>query len=51
MLFLAALAHGLLILGVTFNSALSDKGGAPGLEVLLVSDEVPETDREQFDLK
>ena len=45
MLFLAALAHGLLILGVTFNSALSDKGGAPGLEVLLVSDEVPESDR------
>jgi periplasmic protein TonB len=45
MLFLAALAHGLIILGVTFNSALGDKGGAPGLEVLLVSDEVPETDR------
>jgi periplasmic protein TonB len=45
MLFLAALAHGLLILGVTFNSALGDKGGAPGLEVLLVSDEVPEADR------
>ena len=36
MLFLAALAHGLIILGVTFNSALGDKGGAPGLEVLLV---------------
>jgi periplasmic protein TonB len=45
MLFLAALAHGLFILGLTFNSALGDKGGAPGLEVLLVSDEVPETDR------
>jgi len=45
MLFLAALAHGLIILGVTFNSALADKGGAPGLEVLLVSDEVPEADR------
>src|SRR4029077_19541307 len=45
MLFLAALAHGLIILGVTFNSALSNKGGAPGLEVLLVSDEVPEADR------
>src|SRR3569833_596574 len=45
MLFLAALAHGLIILGVTFNSALGDKGGAPGLEVLLVSDEVPEADR------
>ena len=45
MLFLAALAHGLLILGLTFNSSLGDKGGAPGLEVLLVSDEVPEADR------
>ena len=45
MLFLAALAHGLIILGLTFNSALADKGGAPGLEVLLVSDEVPEADR------
>jgi protein TonB len=45
MLFLAALAHGLIILGLTFNSALGDKGGAPGLEVLLVSDEVPEADR------
>jgi protein TonB len=45
MLFLAALAHGLIILGLTFNSSLGDKGGAPGLEVLLVSDEVPESDR------
>jgi periplasmic protein TonB len=45
MLFLAALAHGLVILGVTFNSPLGGKGGAPGLEVLLVSDEVPEADR------
>jgi periplasmic protein TonB len=45
MLFLAALAHGLIILGLTFNSPLGDKGGAPGLEVLLVSDEVPEADR------
>ncbi len=45
MLFLAALAHGLLILGLTFNSSLGDKGGAPGLEVLLVSDEVPEAER------
>jgi protein TonB len=45
MLFLAALALGLIILGLTFNSSLGDKGGAPGLEVLLVSDEVPEADR------
>src|ERR1700740_2967685 len=45
MLFLAALAHGLIILGLTFNSSLGDKGGAPGLQVLLVSDEVPEAER------
>src|SRR6201982_2870081 len=45
MLFLAALAHGLIILGVNFNSSFGDKSGAPGLEVLLVSDEVPEADR------
>jgi protein TonB len=45
MLFLAALAHGMIILGVTFNSSLGGKGGAPGLEVLLVSDEVPESER------
>jgi periplasmic protein TonB len=45
MIFLAALAHGLVILGVTFNSSFGDKSGAPGLEVLLVSDEVPEADR------
>lgn len=45
MLFLAALFHGLIILGLTFNAAASDKDSAPGLEVLLVSDEVPEADR------
>jgi periplasmic protein TonB len=45
MLFLAGLLHGLLILGLTFNASAGDKGSAPGLEVLLVSDEVPEADR------
>jgi periplasmic protein TonB len=45
MLFLAALLHGLIILGLTFNAAASDKDSAPGLEVLLVSDEVPEADQ------
>jgi len=45
MLFLAGLLHGLVILGLTFNAAASDKDGAPGLEVLLVSDEVPEADQ------
>jgi protein TonB len=45
MLFLAAMFHGLIILGLTFNAAASDKDSAPGLEVLLVSDEVPEADQ------
>lgn len=45
MLFLAALLHGLLILGVTFNSSANSRDSAPGLQVLLVSDEVPEAER------
>ena len=45
MLFLAALVHGLFIIGVTFNAATDDERSAPGLEVLLVSDEVPQADR------
>src|SRR5262245_34966339 len=45
MLFLAALLHGLIILGLTFNSSASGGESAPGLQVLLVSDEVPEADR------
>ena len=45
MLFLAALLHGLVILGVTFNSGTEGEDSAPGLPVLLVSDEVPEADR------
>ena len=44
MLFLAALLHGLLILGLTFNSSADGHSGAPGLQVLLVSDEVPEAE-------
>jgi periplasmic protein TonB len=43
MLFLAALLHGLVIVGLTFNTAAGDTGSAPGLEVLLVSDELPES--------
>ena len=31
--------HGLIIVGLTFSAAANDKGSAPGLEVLLVSDE------------
>jgi protein TonB len=43
MAFLAALVHGLIILGLTFG-ADDPRGAAPGLEVLLVSDELPEAD-------
>lgn len=45
MLFLAALLHGLIILGLTFNSGSAGRDSAPGLQVLLVSDEVPEAER------
>jgi periplasmic protein TonB len=44
MIFLAALLHGLIIIGLTFNASASDKSEAPGLEVLLVTDELPEAD-------
>jgi protein TonB len=41
--FLAALLHGIIILGVTFSSGSSSAGddGAPGLEVVLVNDRTP----------
>jgi len=41
--FLAALFHGIIILGVTFSSVGSDAGGpdAPALEVVLVNDQAP----------
>ena len=45
MIFLAALLHGLIILGLTFNASSGTHGSAPGLEVLLVSDELPEADK------
>ncbi|HEY2808073.1 MAG TPA: TonB family protein [Steroidobacteraceae bacterium] len=45
MLFLAGLLHGLIIVGLTFNAAASSGNSAPGLEVLLVSDELPEADK------
>lgn len=46
MVFFAGLLHGLIIIGLTFNSG-ADKAAAsaPGLEVLLVSDELPEADK------
>jgi len=42
MVFFVALLHGLVILGITFNAQAGDDAGAPGLKVLLVSDELPE---------
>ena len=45
MLFIVGLLHGLFIIGVTFSAAAADKDSAPGLEVLLVSDELPEADK------
>jgi protein TonB len=44
-LFLVALLHGIVILGLTFGGSGRPGGLAPGLEVLLVSDEVPTADR------
>ncbi|HTD58346.1 MAG TPA: TonB family protein [Solirubrobacteraceae bacterium] len=45
MVFFVGLLHGLVILGITFNAQAGDEGGAPGLKVLLVSDELPEADK------
>ena len=41
--FLAALVHGIIILGVTFSSShgAQDQGDGPALEVVLVNDQVP----------
>ena len=40
--FMAALVHGVIIVGVTFGSTARPHAGAPGLEVLIVSEDVPE---------
>jgi protein TonB len=45
--FMAALVHGVVIVGVTFNSMGQASPGAPGLEVLIVSDDVPEARRNE----
>jgi periplasmic protein TonB len=45
MLVLAGLLHGLIILGVSFTAPASRGGVDRGLEVMLVSDELPEADR------
>ena len=45
--FLAALFHGIVILGVTFSSSKGDAGGpdSPALEVVLVNDQAPLADK------
>src|ERR1700749_5139819 len=45
--FLAALVHGIVILGVTFSSSGSDadKGDGPALEVVLVNDQTPSVNK------
>src|SRR5687768_2626004 len=40
--FMAALIHGVIIVGVTFGTTGAQRAGAPGLEVLIVSEDVPE---------
>lgn len=45
MLFFVALLHGVVILGLTFKSPIAGNDAAPGLQVLLVSEEVPTADR------
>jgi protein TonB len=44
MLFLAGIAHAIVILGLSFSSA-GRPDSAPGMEVLLVSEDVPEASR------
>jgi periplasmic protein TonB len=41
--FFAAIAHAVLILGLTFSAAADKSISPPGLQVLLVSDELPES--------
>ena len=45
MVFIVGLLHGLILVGLTFSNASSQAAAAPGLEVLLVSDELPEADK------
>jgi periplasmic protein TonB len=44
-LFIAVLIHGMIILGLTFAGGGSREPGSRGLDVLLVSDELPTADR------
>jgi protein TonB len=44
-LFLAGTLHAIVILGITFSANAEGGNGAPGLDVLLVSDELPDADK------
>ena len=44
-LFIAVLIHGMIILGLTFAGGGSQSAGSRGLDVLLVSDELPTAER------
>lgn len=44
-LFMAALVHGIIIVGVTFGSDFLPSGAPRGLEVIIVSEDVPEARR------
>jgi protein TonB len=46
-LFVATVLHGLLVLGLTFDAAAGNGQAAPSLEVLLVSDELPESEQNE----
>ena len=43
--FVAAVLHGMVILGLTFSGGFGPRQAAPGIDVLLVSDELPTADR------
>jgi periplasmic protein TonB len=43
-LFLAGLLHAIVILGITFSAVADEGNRAPGLDVLLTSEELPESD-------
>jgi protein TonB len=46
-LFMAALVHGVIIVGVTFGGGATRSGAPPGLEVIIVSEDVPEARRNE----
>jgi len=47
MLFLAALLHAIILLGITFVAPEPRSHGAPGMEVLLVTEDLPESRRNE----